>query len=75
MFLSKYCSRKWLSRFHSKHHFQELIQLAKDIMFHHDNSDEEDNNFLSGTISINDSIVVQPTVLFNQMINSGKSRK
>lgn len=44
-------------------------------MFHHDNSDEEDNNFLSGTISINDSIVVQPTVLFNQMINSGKSRK
>jgi len=38
---------------------QELIQLAKDIMFHHDNSDEEDNNILSGTISINDSIVVQ----------------
>jgi len=31
-------------------------------MFHHDNSDEEDNNILSGTISINDSIVVQPTV-------------
>lgn len=37
---------------------EELIQMAKDIVFHN-HPDDEDPSLLTGTISINDSIVVQ----------------